>query len=52
VYGPALPTRADLAAAAREERDTQLTAINFKTNFQIKEAEQMLCILLLVKHVL
>ena len=24
VYGPALPTRADLAAAAREERDTQL----------------------------
>jgi len=23
-YGPALPTRADLAAAAREERDTQL----------------------------
>ena len=28
------------------------TAINFKTNFQIKEAEQMLCILLLVRHVL
>jgi hypothetical protein len=27
-------------------------AINFKTNFQIKEAEQILCILLLVKHVL
>jgi hypothetical protein len=25
VYGPALPTRADLAAAAREERDTQLS---------------------------
>ena len=24
VYGPTLPTRADLAAAAREERDTQL----------------------------
>ena len=24
VYGPALPTRADLAAAASEERDTQL----------------------------
>ena len=24
VYGPALPTRADLAAAARAERDTQL----------------------------
>jgi hypothetical protein len=24
VYGSALPTRADLAAAAREERDTQL----------------------------
>ena len=28
------------------------TAVNFKTNFQIKEAEQMLCILLLVGHVL
>jgi hypothetical protein len=28
------------------------TAINFKTNFQIKEAEQMLFILLLVRHVL
>ena len=27
------------------------TAINFKTNFQIKEAEQMLCMLLLVRHV-
>ena len=27
VYGPALPTRADLAAAAREERDTQLRVI-------------------------
>jgi hypothetical protein len=24
VYGPALPTRDDIAAAAREERDTQL----------------------------
>jgi hypothetical protein len=24
LYGPALPTRADLAAAAREERDTRL----------------------------
>jgi hypothetical protein len=28
------------------------TAINFKTSFQVKEAEQMLCILLLVRHVL
>ena len=28
------------------------TAINFKTNFQINEAEQMLCMLLLARHVL
>jgi hypothetical protein len=27
-------------------------AIKFKTNFQVKEAEQMQCILLLVRHVL
>jgi hypothetical protein len=28
------------------------TAIHFKTNFQVIEAEQMMCILLFVRHVL